>query len=353
MLEDVSVCWFKVLKCGYYKSTQAQDPEFYGLSPLLNDLQAWSIGKDLSETVTHGLTEQERADGLLPVYLQKVHGGGDNWIFALWNEIPSTEGAVASLPAKGKVGDTRVKMNGIEPGTIPGFATYFYVVPSHNAIAGIRFSSRSYGHDSMRRYMRGFVTRHSRHAVISNESTASEVELLGYAFNAAKDEPRNLAAMFKSATVRQKGQTDMLMAKCADIRRMVRKTTLTARRAPDRDSWQKLMDLVRADMPMPHALHETRVTYEVGMRFTPEQLAALFNEMESEEETYDSWDDLGFNLTGDMQKTHWVTRSMASVKIKIEVPRVNSELVDAELALRHLVRNRDVLLAAMRNGSDL
>lgn len=271
MIEQASVCWYRVGKCGYFRSSRANAPEFGSLPQAVADLAAWSVGKQLPQTQTFDPAVTGEDDAQLPVYLLDVRGAADNWLITLWNETPATEGQVASVPTNATVGETRVVMNPLAPDTIPGTASYFLVVPSLSAVAAIRFQHLSFGHAAFRRYMSGFMRLATRHVCWSDTPDADgNLELLGYS-NAPTDDPQDLIPFFKSEVLKQGGEREQLLQRARDIRKIVRRSELQNGRRPDLQLWQQMLRKVGMAPPQ-EAPPAVKIQYEIYSRVELAQL---------------------------------------------------------------------------------
>lgn len=346
MNETAGICWYKVHKCGYYRTRRTPQPEFGDLSSTLSDLQRWSQGKQLAETQTIGQDAGEGEAEQLPVYLLDVRANRDNWLITLWNQTPAVEGQVASVRRDAVVGRADVVMNDLAPGTIPGFATYFYVVPSINAVAGIRFQHLAFGHLGMRRYLSGFVRQYSRHVVWSEDpGPEGGLEILGYA-RAPEDEPLHLSPYFKSAILKQGGERELLVRRARDVRRVVRRSLLQAGRRPDRALWQNLLQRVGLAEP-PAAPPAVKLEYEMSVRLEPAEMRELADQWDDEAAEAEDWEDIGFILRGE-QTPHWLSKSVARLKIDLDIERDSAEIVNPESLLAQLVRHRRDITGAIR-----
>lgn len=347
MSESAGICWFRVRKCGYFRSSRSAQPEFGGLIGTLTDLLQWSQGKQLAETQTLGQDAGEGEAEQLPVYLLDVRGRRDNWLITLWNQTPAVEGQVASVRRDAVVGRADVVMNDLAPGTVPGFATYFYVVPSLNAVAGIRFQHLAFGHLGMRRYLSGFVRQYTRHVVWSDApGPEGGLEILGYA-ESPNDEPGHLIPYFKSEILKQGGERELLVRRARDVRRVVRRSLLQSGRRPDRALWQNLLHRVGLADP-PAAPPTVRLEYDMSVRLEPAEMRTLANQWDEESADAEDWEDIGFLLRGE-QSPRWLSKSVARLKIDLEVARDSAEIVNPESLLAQLVRHRDAITGAIKD----
>ncbi len=345
MIVRAGICWYRVSKCGYYESTRVPRAKFGGLLQVLTDLSQWSQGKQLVETQTFGAGAAEGEAEQLPIYLLDIHGAGDNWLLTLWNQTPSTEGKVASISTDSLVGRADVVMNDLAPNTVPGFATYFYFVPSLSAVAAVRFQHMAYGHTGMKNYMSGFVrqfTRYVRWSDVPNND--GSLEILGYAATMA-NQPEDLTPYFRSELIKLAGERELLIQRARDVRKIVRKSELNNGRRPDRALWQRL--LLRAGMTAaPETPTAVRLEYELPARFEPDEMRALQDRWDLENANMEAWDDVGFVLKGE-QTPYWLSKSVARGTHVLDVERESLELVSPTSLLRQLTAHRAEFTASI------
>lgn len=341
MNERAGICWYRLGKCGYYRTQRAPQAEFGDLLQVLSDLRQWGQNKQLSETQTFSPMAAEGEAEQLPVYLLDIRGGRDNWLLTLWNQTPSTQGKVASVPTNAVVGNANVVMTKLAPNTIPGYATYFYFVPSLSAVAAIRFQHMVFGHAGMKHYMSGFLRLGTRYVRWSDVPNADGVlEILGYAA-AAPDQPEDLIPYFKSEVMKQGGERQLLVQRARDIRKVIRKTELNNGRRQDLALWQKLIRRVgmAESTGAPPAV---RLEYELPARFEPWEMQALQDRWDVESADMEDWDDVGFKLRGEATP-YWLSKSVARGTYEFDIERDNEEVVNPESLLHQLVANRAII----------
>lgn len=343
MRERAGFCWYRLGKCGYYRTQRARQAEFGDLPQVLADLQQWGQNKQLAETQTFSATAAEGEAEQLPVYLLDIRGGQDDWLLTLWNQTPSTQGKVASIPTNAVVGNVDVVMNELAPNTIPGYATYFYFVPSLSAFAAVRFQHMVFGHAGMKHYMSGFVRIGTRYVRWSDAPNADGAfEILGYAA-AAADQPEDLTPYFKSEVMKQGGERDLLVQRARDVRKVIRKTELNNGRRQDLALWQRLIR--RAGMgAAPEAPPAVRLEYELPARFEPDEMKALQDRWDIESAEMEDWDDVGFQLKGE-QTPYWLSKSVARGTHELDVVRDNEEVVNPQSLLDQLRAQRAIITA--------
>jgi len=139
MIENVKTQFYRISKAGYYHFAQ-DNPEFGSVSEVFNELLGWvkSEDKKLSETCTYELEDAEDEYKTYCFNLVKNNETGD-FVIITWNETPTNEGRIVTVNGTQTVGNADVSFSDLPDGAIPGYATYFWVIPEYNVFASIRF----------------------------------------------------------------------------------------------------------------------------------------------------------------------------------------------------------------------
>lgn len=334
MQEEAKVTLLKIKSCGYFK-WGTPGPEFGDLVGTLRDLARWGDGKQLSHTKTYDGDESK-----LPAYLVNVHQRQGDWLLTLWNEIESTDGAVASIDGNGRVGDADVTMNEFEAGAIPGFATYFWFMPNEGLISTVRFQHNSAGHYQMNKYVQGFMAKFSSHVVLSDEAgDDGETKILGYRAGPAA-ELTKLYPRFKSELLRKAGPIDFLLERADRIRKVTKKATLTLTDRPKRMLWQRMLDQLHLTAPDARP-HEVKVNYSVDVDgLTQVALRGIVTEWAEEDQEENNY---GFDLRGETN-TYWLDHSFVKDALWLDIQRKDAEIVMPESLLRALQAQKGYLL---------
>lgn len=340
-MEKAKIGFFKIKRCGYYHHGQPQ-AAFCHLPEMLQQLGGWSKGLSLGQTVTFEATES-----LMPAYLYDLtHYNGD-WLLTLWNETPASENGVASVQADGLVGGAEVHINAIQEGSIPGFATYFWVIPDSNVFANLRFQHNLAGHAQLQKYLTGFMARASQHVVWAEEADLQpgfEAEVLGYRAT-PEDEPAHFYPSFRSEPYAKAGRTDLLRRRVHDITRVRRRTTLQLQSPEDLAAWQWLWRKIKG-RPRPAQAEDIAVAYDLRVPVSREEFDEIVRVADDDPEN--GWDDVGFDVKG-FGTTQWLSKSAARDDIEIDVRWRNEEVVDADHLLQQLLHRKQALMRIMED----
>lgn len=335
MREKAKISFYEIADCGYFKRGE-EHPVFGSIAATLQNLDDWSQGKSLVETKTF-----EPADGedLHPAYLMDIRKLDDTWLVSTWNQTPANEAGVASVRGNSNVGKAEVVMNDIEKGSIPGFATYFWFIPSRKLFASIRFQHLWTGQQSMQKYVETFLAGFSNHVVYSDDE--AQVEILGYAKDPAKDAPAHLYPRFRTGLLRKPGARELIQQNRINIRKVIRKTVLKLNREEDLSKWQSLLRWTHMEKPA-NQPDRVRVQYELSGAVTDHDLEAIFKDWDAGHET--EWDDYGFMFQGQSAQPHWLSHTLARSQFELDVIRDSEEVVNGESLLEALLANRVEIL---------
>lgn len=179
-MEEAKVTFYRFDKCGLFEYG-AEKSKLGELPDFLNQLMVWvqRNGKPLDETCTYAIEESEDVSRTFCYDIVKNGVTGD-FLLTTWNETPSYEGKVAAVNSKGKFGEAKVEFTKLPKDSIPGYATYFWIVPSKNVFASIRFQHVLNGKKNFDKYFKEFISKFSGYVVLGKSET-SDFQIIGYA----------------------------------------------------------------------------------------------------------------------------------------------------------------------------
>lgn len=337
--ENIKITFFRVDRCGYYTNGPKSHFAFGDITEILTSLSVWGKGKQLFQTQTF---QSPAKSAQLPVFLYKISEFDDEWILVLWNQVPATDNKVASVQSTGIVGNAAVHMNNVATGTIPGFATYFWFIPSKNVFANIRFQHPTIAHHSLRTYLKSFIERHSIFTVYKNNPQTADVELLGYRHSHSSP-IQHLSPRFYSEPFRKPGQTDMLRINAKHITKIIRKTTLDMLDQEDlafwQEAWRKIQGKEKSSPTQPVSM-----VYEIPTEsLSSDEINDIISNAEHDSS---SWDDVGFMLKGD-PNPHWLSKSFARDTFLMNVKRENQEILDLDHLHKELKSRQKQILSLL------
>ena len=340
-MEDAKITFYEIEKCGLYEYG-SDVIKLGGVSEFLNQMMAWvkQGGKPLEETCTYAIEESEDVDRTFCYDLVKNGLTGD-FLLTTWNETPSYEGQVAAVKAKSKVGDAKVEFTQLPKDSIPGYATYFWFIPSKNVFATISFQHRQNGKKNLDKYFKEFIAKFSNYVVI-DDTGKDDFNIIGYNEN-LQDKILNLHTHFNTSLVRKPGQTSYILNQCHNIRKIERHNRLSPKTLGNQALWQSAL-LALGLKKQPSLNSEVNFSYEFSYCPSKDELREMMLEWDNNHDS--KWDDIGFTFTGD-PKRRWLSHSLARNDYELDIKRLDAEIVKAKSILDQVTEKRDSILALL------
>ena len=340
--EPARVTFYSVDRCGFY-TFRGRQPEFGGLAETCSQLAQWAQRKPFSLTK---LSDPVEGSDLLPVYLLGIIPMGEDWLLGCWNQTPARDGRVTSISMNSRIGRLEVHESELEPGTIPGFATYFWIVPRRNVVATVTFDGAAAGRAAMQSYLRDFLAYASPYVVEGADESGDDV-ILGYT-DQDDGVAQNLHPRFLLHTYAKGGQRAHILARHTMIKKVIRVGHITLENQVQRNNFQRLVSFLRGDVNQNPAVGGTRAA-RVELEYTPsrEELVQMM-EAEDADETGERSDDLGFVLRGE-QGIYWLSKSRASDSFTLTIDRTG-EMVDLQSIADTLMAQRAGMLRLLRDA---
>ena len=329
MSEVAKILFYQINSCGFYKYGH-QDPEFGNISSLLSDLKNWIHDLTLIQRATYEVRE---GDDLEKSYCVNCVRRNNQYLITMWNQIPTTQNnAVAAISADSTLNAPEYSFNEFPENTIPGYATYFWIIPEQNLLATIRFHHSKNGHKNFTKYLNEFMAKFSSYVVSEDNDDINEI--IGYR-ETDDDEAQALHSRFQDSIYKKDGRIEYISQHQNRITKIIRKNRLSITEPDDRNFFSRMMDRVLLQDVNPEHT-DIKVKYEVNYTPSQEQLQQMIGEWDVENET--RWDDIGFNIAG---TTYWLSHSTAKDEVDLNVTRDNDEVINAQSLIRALQTNQD------------
>lgn len=336
-LETTNITFYQIKQCGYFAFGE-DAPAFGNTLSLLKEVAEWSKGKTLIETKLN-----EPVGEILPTYLLDIQEFGEAWLLTIWNEVPSTRQNVASVMATSAVGKADVVMNEIKKGSIPGFATYFWLHPDKGVFASLRFQHLVTAQKAMQEYLESFLELAASHVVSTAQvQEVAELEILGYRKDPSDEnsEVQRLYPKFRTQMVRRPGKHAMILKNSDRITRVERSTLLKLDRPEDLDTWQHFLRWTKIHQPQQRP-DRMRIRYRLTTPVSHQDVESMIEAWNQGAEK--QWDDYGFVFRGSAD-IHWLSHSLARSEQDLDVDRDNDEVVNGLSILKALHPMKATLL---------
>ena len=233
---------YDVLHCGLYettengyRSTKRDAKHVLPFPDLIKDLKhfAFDQGLKLAQTCTYSAS----AD-LMQAYCADFQQDNDSYLLALWNQVPTGEAGVQSLDGAmaSKSGNITVHTHKITGTSIPGFMTYFWLLPKKGKIAAVilwsdKRPSTPIGTLQLNQYIKSFIKNKCCHLV-------EYIDDCGNKCTGFSDQPRptsgkdnrvpnsRLKAFWATQYSKSEADVDRLKAHCDSITSVMRNIKL-------------------------------------------------------------------------------------------------------------------------------
>lgn len=339
-----TITFYQIDKCGLYDRTNNQ-LVCLGIKEMLQDLSTWAIGKELIDT------DVQKKDSTFEenTYLADIQSSVDSTIIVTWNQVPYTEAGVLSLPTKAKVGEIRnADENPLEEGSIPGYPTYFWFIPSSNVFATICFNTTVNGRAGMENYIRNFMTYFSSNVVAEFDEETNTKCVEGYKLD-INDENGKIYShppLFKSKLYPKSQKLDLLKKRAFEVKKIIKKAKLTYHNKISSSWYQNIMSFIGLSQSEPLSTEKFTIKTEISVNggMTEKEVQKLYNDW-CKDKLKDSID-YGLSI-GD--KWFWFSKSIARDEFELDIyfnPQNSFENISKLLS--ELDKKRNKILSIMK-----
>jgi hypothetical protein len=338
--EEITITFFRIHKCGFYKSNKKQ---FGSIEELLPNLKKWAESvKYMVDTKLLGdEKEDEAGNEYREVFYYDYCGNKDSSLLVLWNRLPDVLGAVPTLSIKKQIGDDILcEVTDLPKDSIPGTASYYWFIPQYNCFATIARKDKTSNVKGMRLYLQAFLATRSSYCNI--KETEAGVKIISYKNQKGKD-VSDVTPYFQASRAKRKGQIEYITDNRSKIRKIIRKQKVTKELKPRLDIGKSL--LVAMGIKQPHVgLSNFNTSYEVSYTPTEAELKDVIKEWEDSGVT--EYDDTGFVFSKDA-KTHWLSGEISRIKKEWDVEFIDEEILNPQKLLKLLESCKDELVAVL------
>jgi len=320
------VRWYDVSSCGYYKHGDPAVPVFGSLQYMVNELIFFTKKKRLADT-------KMLADpNTLKTYVAGVSEDNGVYAIVLWNQVQGDGKSVSSLPADALVGEAKAEKSRVKRGYIPGFPTYFLVIPEKNAIGTLRVVDNVPGLDAFRRYCNLFLENSTRGVV--TELQGGDVVIEGYR-ETKKDVVQSLRPRFALQVKRDTSRAQYIRDNAEKVRKVVRVRTLdVAKNSGDFTAWQQFLKLV--GLSSSHAgRSEMRVKNEVDVNNDEKAIIKLVDD--NEHLVVAKENDFGFVFSG-AGEPHWLSSAICTTSVELDLVGTSGVFAASNIAAAAALR---------------
>lgn len=336
-MENAKITFYKIKDCGIYAGINSRKKLASNINDLLPHIKSWISGKGIKLTKTHGVIPGKP----LPSYIVDVIKNNQNdWLLILWNEIESTEGAVATVSMDAPVGSPDVEMTDLPENSIPGFATYFWILPDSELIACVRFQHSQNGSYQLSKLIKGFYENFSKYVVYKEDDSNQVKTKIG--FQIEDDFHENAHAKFMFDIIKQKGPIKFILNNHKEITKITKRDTIDFDYKNKKAYWQKIIRILGLNGKEAFKTdNKDQVRIEIKSditHVTEENLNEIINEWQNSNSDNQ---DYGFKIKG---TDYWLSKSFVKDDLYLDVKRHNTEMVDFTELLEELVKHKSNFL---------
>lgn len=331
-MEDATITLYNVRFCGFY--SDADEHKFATFAETVKSILAWvKTLASVGESSTYSVDED--SDILRAFCLDLRHLGGGHYLLATWNELPTVEEGVQLLQVDSQIGAADISAVKVDALSLPGYPAFFCLDTHKRQVLNIRFDQRLNGSRQLQRFISGYLASASRWCVWDAED---ETKLLGYS-NDDDDNPKivpGVVSRFATTMCRISQQEEYIRANCGDIRKIVRRATIS----PEIELHKTFLDSARQLVGL-HVNNRLKADinfqYQFKTRLTPKALEGVI--AQHDENIDSNWDDVGFIFARESQKVHWLSSAIARASWSMDVERERSGMINVDSLAAYLEHN--------------
>jgi hypothetical protein len=337
---------YRIDKCGFYQRGE-KTSDFGSSAEVFEQIERWSKGLELSLTK---LMDQSCQSDKMPVYLVELLRCSSGWLMALWNEVPSGGGVIASIGKDSPVGSPRVYENKIEKNTIPGHPSYFWILPKKSLVVNLKFGSTVSNRQGMEDYIQDFLNTVSEYRhIVTNENGEEIVE--GFKAVGSTQVKKGVHPAFRLKPLTLPGGKESLLENFEKIRKCIRVGTVTLESKIGEEFFQSFIRFLRSPSSSREKQHTE--THQVRLEMDYKPTLSELEQMIVAEETSPAegrWDDIGFVLQGE-SNIRWLGRLRASGTFELEVHASSVGMVQAAELVKLIDKEGDKIIQELINES--
>lgn len=317
---EARITLYNISQAGLYERGE-KDPIFGDLSIFLKDLKAWVSGKTLNKTCTYACLDEDELKTFCYDIQEGIQG---HYLLITWNKVSSFSNSVAAVSGTSKVGEADIKTTSHGLDDIPGFPTYFWIMPDQNKFAAITFDYSQNGRQDLNRYLREFFGKLSGYVVKKTDEEGKKV-IQHFKDPKGTETYPMLYGKFDAKLVVNPGKVQYLLNNWKDIRKVYRHNEM---------SISEMIKLPRvATLGKWIGMNcESKKTSAIKFKLEADM---IFNNKEELQSVIDEWDqiqnptkweNLGFGMLGNTQKPIWLSASRAIDTFNCPLERDSKQL---------------------------
>lgn len=344
MTEKASIRFHKIKHCGLYRE-RGRSPEMGSLRDIIRNIYNWSNvnGRLIQNTCTYEVNSAFDMD-FLETYLvsMKYDIDSGDYFIAMWNRTHDSGDSVYALDPTATIGNLNKKAlhkGDLPSKSIPGHATYFWIIPSKQTIATITFGTPRTGMNPFSHWFESFIKTESKYVRFDDKD-----KFIGYSKNTKKP-IKDLVPRFTRSLHKNPFKKDLILENRIHILGVIRRIRLDRSQPAHKGAVERLLGLVGIANKSDQIPHTIPLTYELDYTPTESELTGMISSYENSE----SWEDVGFKFSSKngfgADRKEWLSKSYSKGKIHIEVDwLVPGQLLDMAKLKTVVSKRRDELM---------
>ncbi len=327
---------YDIKKCGLYIG-RPDAPEHLGTKDLLKALKFWAIdsNKPLVETSTYS------ADGnYLEAYCLGLSEFKGNYLLALWNKIPSSKSGVGMVNGSSSPKNAKVTQSKKGAADIPGYPTYFWILPGSNKLVALKLTNESFGVTQARAYLTGYLQFFSPHALRKGG------KIKGYTdkpIDKKSDEEQivnnNLAARFTLAVTKIPGKYEEIIKNNQQVTKLVKEIDVYD---DQNDINARVSEQVRGWFNNLKPADKKKMRVHMPISVTKADIRDLIRKYEDSDQSNEH--DIGFVFKGKSSHIEWLRGANHREKAKIKVEYLGENQPNLDKLVKELHKHTNLVI---------
>lgn len=337
----VTLNYSTISKFGFYSSrkgvTQISDQV-----DILSSLQSWF--KNTNKLVNTCPITRKPANGQYGVFINDMiktpHG---DFIIVLWNEVPNTGGNVMGMPEAAQPGNVAVKeANFGASGFIPGYPSYYWFIPSENAVLQVVIKGLAPGRSNLKTFLEGFLNYKSKYRVLHPNNPQ---KVIGFSVNGKPEDDAPLREPhFITHRVGKKNPLNDILAHQHEITRVIRQEELSSHNQRHKGQIEQFFSRILKPKGITH-VDKRLVTQSLEYRPTPAEIREMHRVFIGRPDG-DPLRNIGFKLTGN--RTIYFDHEYEEVETEIAFNKTKNQIISAAELEAELIKRRKDLIKPLK-----
>lgn len=354
MHKKITVQFYEGKRVGLYKygAKPTDKPLDVTMSDVWAQLYNWRNNvSNFANTSTYGKLERNNLYRTFCLSIIKIEPFNE-YLITTWNEVPSTKSGVPFIDSTTSVGgNITIGSTPLKKGAIPGYPSYFWVIPDKNSIASLKVqgSYNLIGTQNLNFYMKSFIEKFSAPVNVTRDNKGDVHVYYDIAGNR-----ENCTAKFDLILKRESADIQALTRKYSSVRKIIKKATISTEMSQldNGNFFHRSARKLTAVLTGSELFPANDVTsWHFDFNFTPrteQEFENIINQYLREVDDNDNVDlNLGVEFKGRAGRTVWLAENIlkvADIDCKPEYLSGKELILSDEWLVGFINRQRDTLI---------